>query len=288
MVSRSPLLIRLITSTQDMKEVRKSLVGKVGFVPTMGNLHEGHLSLARGALEENDHLIFSIFVNPKQFGPKEDFAQYPRTLEDDLAKIQTIKSKTEIIVFSPASAAEIYPEDMKREISVTGISSLLEGDKRPTHFAGVTTVVLRLFELALPNTSYFGLKDYQQYLIIKKMTEDLCLPIKIVGMPIVREDSGLALSSRNQYLSPEEKAEGLILFKTLKSLKEVLKHDKNKILEAKKLIENTLKDPRWDYLEIRDAETLSEDLSQSKHLTILGVLKIGTVRLLDNLQVELE
>lgn len=267
---------------------RERLEGSVGFVPTMGNLHEGHLSLARKALEENDHLIFSIFVNPKQFGPNEDFEKYPRTLEEDLLKIQSLKSKSEILVFSPADTAEIYPEGLKREISVTGISTLLEGEKRPTHFNGVTTVVYSLFELTKPSKAYFGLKDYQQYLIIKKMTDDLMLPIQIIGMPIIREHSGLALSSRNQYLSQTEREEGLLLSKTLKNLKELLTKNKNNIPEAKKLIDESLKDPRWDYLELRDAETLSEDVSDSKKLTILGVLKVGSVRLLDNVQVELE
>lgn len=265
---------------------RSLLKGSVGFVPTMGNLHEGHLSLAEKALEENDHLIFSIFVNPKQFGPNEDFEKYPRTLEEDLLKIQGLKSKSEIIVFSPATPKEIYPEGMRREISVTGISSLLEGEKRPTHFTGVTTVVYRLFELTKPHKAYFGLKDYQQYLIIKKMTEDLCLPIQIIGMPIVREESGLALSSRNQYLTQNQKEEGLLLFRTLTQIKNLIK-DK-KIEEAKSLVKNSSEDSRWDYLTIRDAETLSEDISRSKRLTILGVLRIGSVRLLDNAQVELE
>ena len=279
-------MIRLVTQSREMLELRSLLKGSVGFVPTMGNLHEGHLSLARKALEENDHLIFSIFVNPKQFGPSEDFNKYPRTLEDDLLKIQSLKSMSEIIVFSPASPQEIYPEEMKREISVTGVSSILEGEKRPTHFAGVTTVVYRLFELTKPHKAYFGLKDYQQYLIIKNMTQDLALPIEIIGMPIIREESGLALSSRNQYLSDKEREEGLLLSKTLNQIKEILQ--KKNTVEAQSFIDESLKDPRWDYLEIRDAETLSSDIQNSKKLTLLGVLKIGSVRLLDNMQVELE
>lgn len=279
-------MIRLITNVKDLQQILGDLKGSVGLVPTMGNLHEGHLSLARRALTENDHLIITIFVNPKQFAPGEDFEKYPRTLDADLEKINTLEAKTEVMVFSPAGPKEIYPEGLEREISVTGISGILEGSKRPTHFTGVTTVVYRLFELTRPARAYFGLKDYQQYLLIKQMAADLCLPIEIIGMPIIRESSGLALSSRNQYLTQNQKAEGLLLFKTLTQVKGLLRD--RKIDEAKSFVDDSLKDSRWDYLSIRDAETLSEDISRSNRLTILGVLKIGSVRLLDNVQVELE
>ncbi len=281
-------MVTLIRKTAELVSARAPETSPVGFVPTMGNLHAGHISLLERALREFDTVYFSIFVNPKQFGPNEDFTRYPRTLENDLALIEASGAKFQgkrIIVYSPESS-EVYPEGQGQTVEVLGVTTDLEGALRPGHFAGVATVVHRLFELVRPTVAYFGLKDYQQYLVIRQMVADLCLPVKIIGMPIVREPSGLALSSRNQYLSAEERQQGLVLSQTLRKIVDLIR-TKRDLREAKALSAEALRDPRWNYLEIRDAETLSTDTRRSKNLTVLGVFQLGTTRLLDNMQVEL-
>ncbi|MGE3609858.1 MAG: pantoate--beta-alanine ligase [Bacteriovoracaceae bacterium] len=283
-------MLKVISSTKELLDLRSTQRDPVGFVPTMGNLHAGHLSLLKSALEKFQIVYFSIFVNPKQFGPNEDFNRYPRTLEQDIKLIEKLllefKDKT-VIVFAPQDPSEVFPQDDQQSITVTGLSEQLEGKIRPGHFAGVATVVYKLFKLIRPTKSYFGLKDYQQYLVIKQMVRDLALPIEIVGMPIVREESGLAMSSRNQYLSEEEKEQGLILFRTLKKVEEMINHSKNNLNQAKDFINITLKDNHWNYLIMVDAETLSVDIENSKKIAILGVYQLRTTRLLDNLQVEM-
>jgi pantoate--beta-alanine ligase len=173
-------------------------------------------------------------------------------------------------------------------ISVNGLSTVLEGKIRPGHFDGVATVVYRLFDVVKPSKAYFGLKDYQQYLVIKQMVNDLALPIKIQGMPIIREIEGIALSSRNQYLTAEQKSTSLILFNTLSTLKDMINQKRVNIPKARSFITEALKDPQWNYLEIRDSETFSDDISHSKNITILAVYQMGTTRLLDNMQVEVQ
>lgn len=277
-------MVKLITSTSELRGERNS-DAKIGFVPTMGNLHQGHISLLERALSEYQTVYFSIFVNPKQFGPNEDFNRYPRTLENDVKLIAETAERfpnSKVVVYSPKDPQEVFPENDNQTISVCGLSTDLEGKIRPGHFDGVATVVYRLFELIKPDTAYFGLKDYQQYLVIKQMVKDLAMPIKIQGMPIIRETEGLAMSSRNQYLSPEQRQASLLISKTLK---EVEKKLKSSLPETKSYIAETLKDPNWDYLELRDAETFSPDLSQSKNITVLAVYRMGTTRLLDNIQV---
>lgn len=277
-------MVKLITSTSELREERKT-VGKIGFVPTMGNLHQGHISLLERALSEYQTVYFSIFVNPKQFGPNEDFNRYPRTLENDVKLIEQSAQRfpnSNVVVYSPRDPKEVFPENDNQTISVQGLSTDLEGKIRPGHFDGVATVVYRLFELMKPETAYFGLKDYQQYLVIRQMVKDLAMPIKIQGMPIIRETEGLAMSSRNQYLSPEQRHASLLISRTLK---EVERKIKSGLPETKQYIAEILKDPNWDYLELRDAETFSPDLSQSKNITVVAVYRMGTTRLLDNIQV---
>ncbi len=283
-------MVKLIVETEELKQDR-STRGSVGFVPTMGNLHQGHLTLLERALTENQTVYFSIFVNPKQFGPNEDFNRYPRTLENDLELISKVAERfpnTNVIVYSPKDPQEVFPKNDDQMISIHGLSTVLEGKLRPGHFDGVATVVYRLFELVKPSIAYFGLKDYQQYLVIKQMVQELVMPIKIVGMPIIREPSGLALSSRNQYLTPEQKDESLILFRTLSEIKKIIDNKRNNLELARIRIQEVLNDPNWNYLEIRDAETFSEDITQSKILTMLAVYQMGSTRLLDNMQVELQ
>jgi len=282
-------MVLLLKTTQELLTERNKDKIKVGFVPTMGNLHAGHISLLKRALSDYDVVYFSIFVNPKQFGPQEDFNRYPRTLEQDLALIEALEKEYQnkkVIVFAPARAEEIYPPGFAQTVSVRGdISQILEGAIRPGHFDGVSTVVFQLFDLIKPKEAYFGLKDYQQYLVIKQMVNDLLLPIKITGMPIIREESGLALSSRNQYLSEQDKIVSLTLSKTLLKLKKLIDGKKENLEMTHQEVKQTLKDKNWNYLEIRDADTLSTDLTNSKEVTILAVYQLGTTRLLDNLQV---
>jgi pantoate--beta-alanine ligase len=284
-------MVLLLKTTQELLTERNKDKIKVGFVPTMGNLHAGHISLLKRALSDYDVVYFSIFVNPKQFGPQEDFNRYPRTLEQDLALIEALEKEYQnkkVIVFAPARAEEIYPPGFAQTVSVRGdISQILEGAIRPGHFDGVSTVVFQLFDLIKPQEAYFGLKDYQQYLVIKHMVNDLLLPIKITGMPIIREASGLALSSRNQYLSEQDKIVSLTLSKTLLKLKKLIDGKKENLEMAHQEVEQNLKDKNWNYLEIRDADTLSTDLTNSKEVTILAVYQLGTTRLLDNLQVKI-
>lgn len=281
-------MIDVIRTRAELIRVRESLIAPWGFVPTMGNLHAGHISLLLEAHQDFDIAFFSIFVNPKQFGPSEDFQKYPRTLEQDLERIQaSLAPGKRVIVFAPSSVEEIYPADDRDIFSVLHVTEEFEGALRPGHFNGVATVVYKLFDLVKPSKAYFGLKDYQQFLVIKQLVKDLCLPIEIVGMPIVREESGLAMSSRNQYLSPEQKAEGLTLSQTLYRVRDLINQNRENLPQAQTYIASVLKDPRWNYLELRDAETLSKDLRHSRRLTLLGVFQLGTTRLLDNLQLEL-
>lgn len=281
-------MVKLIRITSELIKVRSTETENIGFVPTMGNLHKGHISLLEKALSEYQTVYFSIFVNPKQFGPNEDFNRYPRTLEQDVTLIEeTVKkySGSKVVVYAPADPQEVFPPEQNQNISVHGLSTILEGKIRPGHFDGVATVVYRLFDLVKPKSAYFGLKDYQQYLVIRQMVKDLALPINIVGMPIIREESGLALSSRNQYLSDEQRQASLILYKTLNSIKEIISNNRNNIPEAQAYINEALKDQNWNYLVIRDAETLSEDISHSGRITVLAVYQMGTTRLLDNIQI---
>jgi len=283
-------MVKLITKTLELIQERQ-MDSEVGFVPTMGNLHTGHLSLLFEALSQYKTVYFSIFVNPKQFAPHEDYNRYPRTLKNDLELIQeTVKNfpDSKVIVFHPENPQEIFPPNFNLNISVWNLNRLLEGEKRPDHFDGVTTVVYQLFHLIKPQTAYFGLKDYQQYLIIKQMVKDLHLSTHIKGMPIIREESGLALSSRNQYLSNEEKMSSLKLNLTLKKIAKILDSKKSNLPKARDYIQQTLQDKNWNYLELRDSETLSQNLDQSKNISILAVYQLGSTRLLDNMQVEME
>ncbi|HXH32469.1 MAG TPA: pantoate--beta-alanine ligase [Bacteriovoracaceae bacterium] len=283
-------MVTLITDAAELRRLRSLETKPVAFVPTMGNLHAGHLSLLEEALRDFEIVYFSIFVNPKQFGPQEDFGKYPRTLEADvqlLSDLLKAHPAKKVILFSPKSPDEIFPESDDQRVDVTGISEVLEGKLRPGHFSGVATVVLRLFELVRPVRAYFGLKDYQQYLVIQRMVRDLAWPIEIKGLPIIREESGLALSSRNQYLTPEQKTGALVLYRTLTKLRETIQQE-NGPAKARLLIETALQDKNWNYLELRDSSSFESDVSRSKNITLLGVYQLGATRLLDNVQVEIE
>lgn len=284
-------MVTLITKTLDLEAHRKTVKGPVGFVPTMGNLHAGHISLLEEALKSYSTVYFSIFVNPKQFGVNDDFNRYPRTLENDIELIKKTLLKyphAQVIVYSPSSPEEVFPPGSNFSLSVDTLSTVLEGKLRPGHFDGVATVVYRLFDLTKPEKAYFGLKDFQQYLVIKQMVKDLALPIEVIGMPTVREESGLALSSRNQYLSSEQKEAASFISRTLKEIVKILDNKRSNLNLVQNYIQNTLKDSNWNYLELRDADNFSDDLSKSQNVTILAVYQMDSTRLLDNMQVEIK
>lgn len=279
-------MITVFTSRKDFNHYRNGLNKEtIGLVPTMGNLHKGHISLIEKSTDENDVTIVTIFVNPKQFGPNEDFDKYPRTLDEDLAKISAvallINAKKEIVVFAPGSNEEIYPEGFSSTVSVGAMTQKFEGSIRPTHFDGVTTVVYRLFSITRAHKAYFGQKDVQQCLIIKKMVKDLDIPIDIHIMPIVRNAEGLALSSRNQYLSETERSEALTLPQTLLKVEKLIRTKQ----DYKHFVAEVIKDKRWDYLEVLDSNNLEQPNEKTTELVIVAAFRLGTTRLLDNILV---
>lgn len=282
-------MIKVFVTKKEFQNYRESLKhDSIGVVPTMGNLHEGHLSLLKRSIADNICSVITIFVNPKQFGPNEDFDKYPRTLDDDLAKITnlafhsaTLENKKEIIVFAPKDIKEIYPSGFNTTISVKEITQILEGKFRPDHFDGVTTVVYCLFKIIDAKNAYFGQKDYQQCVVVKKMISNLGLNIKMNILPIVRNGEGLALSSRNQFLSDEERISSLHLSKTLKKIEGLIK-DKN---DYNALIASELTNDKWDYLDVLDAEDLKIPTSLSREVVVIGTYRMKTVRLLDNILV---
>lgn len=284
-------MLTLITQTKELKRHRSELKTSTGFVPTMGSLHEGHLSLLKAALAEFDHVYFSIFVNPKQFGPNEDYEKYPRDLKKDMSLIEeclkNYPQKT-VTLFAPESVEQMYPPSFKTKIEVQDLNKILEGQMRPTHFDGVTTVVYLLFALTKPTKAYFGQKDFQQLTIIKKMVQDMHLDVQIVGIPIKREASGLAMSSRNQYLGEDQKEAALILYRTLTEIKSIIDSKRINLAKAKDYIAQKLEDKNWDYLTIRETETLSENLDHHQSLVILAVYRQGSTRLLDNMLVDIQ
>ncbi|GAB4010418.1 MAG: pantoate--beta-alanine ligase [Bdellovibrio sp.] len=281
-------MFKVFTQLSEFKKAREELHNvSIGLVPTMGNLHAGHISLVKKSLAENELTIVSIFVNPTQFGPNEDFDKYPRTLEDDLNLLREASSGRDFWVFAPKSIEEIYPKGFSTQIAVQGeLTSKLCGPIRPGHFEGVATVVYLLFAISKPNVAYFGQKDFQQTRVIKRMVRDLFLPVTISVLPIIREDSGLAMSSRNQYLTAEQKAEALKLYHSLKKIAEEIKACG---IEKGLALASQLKreDSRFEYLEILESEDLKVPSPQDQKLVIAGVLKMGQTRLLDNLLVEI-
>ncbi len=281
-------MLVIVKTTEELKKVREKIQGTVGFVPTMGNLHRGHISLLERSLKEQQTTFMSIFVNPMQFGPNEDFAKYPRTLEEDMKKIEAKMKEfgvqNDVYLFTPASNEEIYPEGFSTVVGTGPLANILCGKVRPGHFDGVTTVMYRLLTLVKPNETYMGEKDFQQLFLIKKMVRDLELPYKITGMPIIRDSDGLALSSRNQYLSQEERVMGLILPKRLQEVARALKENMP-MAKIHSMIDQTLQDKRWDYLEIRSTKDLF--LSQKRSgVVIVGAFRLRQTRLLDNIVIE--
>jgi pantoate--beta-alanine ligase len=253
---------------------------RIGLVPTMGALHEGHLSLVREMKARTDRVMVSIFVNPAQFAPHEDFDRYPRNMKDDLAKLATTRAD---LVFAPG-VAEMYPHGFATRIEVAGPSAGLETDFRPHFFGGVATVVAKLLIAAMPDIAIFGEKDYQQLLVIRRLTVDLGLPIEIIGGAIVREPDGLAMSSRNAYLKPDERRIAGKLNLVLKDLAARARSGET-IPSAEAAGKTALLEAGFnsvDYVAIRDAETLEKIETLSRPARILAAAKVGATRLIDN------
>lgn len=283
-------MIKILKNERDFIDFHKTHENKtVGFIPTMGNLHQGHLSLLKASFEDNDISIISIYVNPTQFGENEDLDAYPRTFEEDMQKIKDLHNRYKdkgIYIFFPENNEVIYPKEFDDYISIPSLNSVIEGEVRPTHFDGVATVVKRLFNIVNPTMAYFGKKDYQQLRLVEKLVEQEKMSIKIVGLPIIREKDGLAMSSRNIYLSSEQRKEALSLNKKLNQIaKEIQNNGIEKALEFAKISKEL--DPRFNYLEVRRQKDLKNVTSQEKALVLLGNLQIGTTRLLDNIEVNL-
>jgi pantoate--beta-alanine ligase len=257
----------------------------IGLVPTMGALHEGHTSLIARAKKECSPLIASIFVNPKQFGPNEDFAKYPRAFESDSERL---KQAGVDALFAPESA-EIYPKDFSTYVQVEGLSERLEGKSRPGHFRGVATVVMKLLQIVQPHRAYFGRKDAQQARLITQMARDLNVDSEIVICPIVREPDGLALSSRNVYLNLDQRKAATVLCRALEAAKGELARGLRDALQLKDILQRTLGKERLasvDYAEIVDAESFEPVVRVSKASYVLLAVFIGKTRLIDNLYVE--
>lgn len=258
----------------------------IGFVPTMGALHEGHLSLVRVAKQENDITVVSIFVNPLQFGPSEDYHQYPRDIERDMEKL---RREGVDILFLPDNN-HMYPEGFCTTVEVSNLSDKLCGLFRPGHFRGVATVVLKLLNIVNPTRAYFGQKDYQQTLIIKRMVKDLDINTDIVVCPTIREAGGIAMSSRNQYLNERERAAASVLYRALQKGYEAIRSGIINIKEIEKTMRDVINSESLvseiQYLSVFDPEDLEELDIVKKRVLIAGAIKIGHTRLIDNILVD--
>lgn len=268
-----------------VKELRRH-GGSIGLVPTMGALHEGHLSLVRKAKRENSTVIVSIFVNPSQFGPNEDFDRYPRDIEKDSDLVREAGGD---IVFAPA-VNEMYPAGFSSFVTVDGISSVLEGKFRPTHFRGVATVVVKLFNIVQPDVAYFGQKDAQQCALIKKMADDLNIPVRIVIGETVRESDGLAMSSRNVYLNPDQRSSAPVLYASLQRAADAINNGERSVKKIVAAMDGMIRAQgasQIDYIDIVDAADLTakETLRSGDAVLIPLAVRFGTTRLIDNIVV---
>jgi len=274
--------MQVVKTVADVRRIRKELAGTWGLVPTMGFLHAGHISLVERARGENTRVGASVFVNPTQFGPGEDLAAYPRDLERDLGLLEQAGAD---LVWVP-SAEEVYPSDYRTFVDVEGVTMPLEGAARPGHFRGVATVVAKLLNVFLPDRAYFGQKDAQQVVVIRQMVRDLNFPIELVVCPTVREADGLAMSSRNVYLTPEQRAAATVLYRALSAARDVwtsgerdgeqLRQAMRRVLEAEPLA-------RTEYISAADPRTLEELGPASRGVLLSMAVRIGKARLIDNL-----
>jgi len=274
--------VQVFRTIEAFRAWRRGVTGTLGLVPTMGYLHEGHLSLVRASRHADAHTAVSIFVNPTQFGPHEDLARYPRDEARDLALLEAEGAQAVLV---PA-AEEMYPEGFSTYVTVERLTELLEGASRPTHFRGVTTIVTKLFNIVHPDRAYFGQKDAQQLAVVRRLVRDLNLPVEIVGMPIVREPDGLAMSSRNVYLSPEERRAATVLSRALFAAAHTFVAGEHNASALRTQIERTIAaEPlaTIDYVSVADADTLEEVGGAIERPALASVaVRFGATRLIDN------
>jgi pantoate--beta-alanine ligase len=276
--------MKVVTTIAEMKQLRRELPGPVGFVPTMGYLHEGHISLVRQAREENASVVVSIFVNPTQFGPREDYKSYPRDAKRDLTMLGEIAD----VVFMPSSE-EMYPPLFDSWVQVGGLTERLEGAARPGHFRGMVTVVAKLFNIVQPDKAYFGRKDAQQVAVIKKMVADLNMNLEVVTMPTMREIDGLAMSSRNTNLNPEQRRAAAVLYKSLQLAQKLWAQGERDAGTIRREMTGLIsKEPLADidYISIADTVTLKEMYRIKPPALLSMAVKIGKTRLIDNVTLE--
>jgi len=279
--------MKIISSIEELRDQLRGQL-RTAFVPTMGNLHDGHLSLMRLAKKHGDPIVASIFVNRLQFGPNEDFDKYPRTFAADVEKLE----KEGVYVLFAPTEKDLYPEPQEFRVRPPDdLGNTLEGEFRPGFFTGVTTVVLKLFSCVQPRVAVFGKKDYQQLMIVRNMSKQFALPTEIIAAETFRADDGLALSSRNMYLSTEERAEAPTLFKTLNQVADEVRAGQLDIVELEKQAMSQLAGRGWlpDYISIRKRSNLQApaagDLAQGEKLVVLAAAKLGGTRLIDNLEI---
>jgi pantoate--beta-alanine ligase len=280
-------IIETIEKTRKIIVKAKAAGKKIGFVPTMGALHEGHFSLIKAAKKQTDFVVVSIFVNPAQFGPGEDIDKYPRPFDEDVKACSNLGVD---VVFAP-TVVQMYPEKNLTWVNVEKLSEPLCGKSRPEHFRGVATVCAKLFNIVQPDLAFFGQKDAQQVIVVRRMAADLNMPLKIVVCPIVREKDGLAMSSRNKYLSAKERKDAALLYAALQEAELFIKAGVRKSSELKKEMEKILnisKQIKIDYISIVDAQTLDE-LKEAKGKVLIALaVKLGAARLIDNIILDVE
>ena len=281
------LICKTFREIQDAVGAWRRAGERVVFVPTLGNLHEGHLQLVRLARTRGERVVVSIFVNPLQFGKNEDYALYPRTLDSDISKLE---GEATDALFCPTDR-EIYPNGVEEQtiVLVPTMTDILCGATRPGHFTGVTTIVSKLFNIVRPDSAVFGIKDFQQLTVVKRMVEDLCIPVEIIEAPVARADDGLALSSRNSYLTPAERAIAPELFRALNRVREQIAAGNRNylLLEARAKLALIEAGMRPDYFSVRCARTLEPASGEDSSLAILAAAYLGRTRLIDNLTLTL-
>lgn len=274
--------MKQVSTLAELRQARAELAGSVGLVPTMGYLHEGHLSLVRAARAENDHVVASIYVNPTQFGPQEDLGSYPRDLPRDLALLE---AEGVALAWTPADGS-MYPPGYSTWVTVEGLTDPLEGAQRPGHFRGVTTIVAKLFNAVQPDRAYFGQKDAQQAAVIRKMVQDLDFPLQVVVCPIVREPDGLAMSSRNSYLDPAEREAATVLYRALQSASQAYQDGERRAEALREVLARTINDEplaRLQYVSAANPYTLQELHGEADQALLSMAVYIGRTRLIDNL-----
>jgi pantoate--beta-alanine ligase len=274
--------MQIHASIADLRSALKGK-GRVVFVPTMGNLHAGHISLMEQAKNHGDTVVSSIFVNRLQFGPNEDFDKYPRTFQADCDKLSAAGVD---VLFAPTEA-DLYPEPQQYTVEPPAIQHILDGEFRPGHFRGVATVVLKLFNIVQPDVAIFGQKDYQQLMVLRNMTRQLALPIEIIGGKTVRSEDGLALSSRNGYLSETERAEAPRLYRELNRIRDAIRSGDTNFANLEQAALSALAEEGWksDYVAVRQQSDLTEPTSANTPLVVLAASRLGHTRLIDNIEI---